>query len=362
MSEPRLTPLPGSGYPDCAAALAPSTIPASTVPSHTRSPAQDAASRTNALHSTGPRTRLGKLRIRHNGVRHGLYAVTAPMIGERRKEYARLHDTLVAELKPGSELESLLVHRAASLLWRLGRVPAAENALFESFALEAARALRPEDEDEAGRGAPESDAVGEEIGVDLLWGLAFRAGLSDSPVNRITRWERSLQMQLRELLAELARRQAQRAADEAAAARAAAEAAREAARAAAAAEEEAEFDRTHTLFDDIDDDEAYSILDATIAFRDNALTRRELEDEVIRLRAALCRAAGIPPSPLPLHAAGDTPHRELDELRRFAGHPPGHFVNGRWQPDPDDVERVARLVRETLGPDHGAAPPQWPSA
>jgi hypothetical protein len=112
----------------------------------------------------------------------------------------------------------------------------------------------------------------------------------------------------------------------------------------------------------VDDDEAYSNLDATIAFRDNALTRRELEDEVIRLRAALCRAAGIPPSPLPLHAAGDTPHRELDELRRFAGHPPGHFVNGRWQPDPDDVERVARLVRETLGPGHGAAPPQWPSA
>ncbi len=329
-----------------------------------RSAAQDAASRANARASTGPRTRLGKLRIRHNGVRHGLYAATAPMIGERRKDYARLHDTLVAELKPGAPLEDMLVSRAAALLWRLGRAPAAENALFESFAREAARALRPDDEavdapfDEDG-----ADEAEEAVGVDLLWGLAFRAGLADSPVNRIARWERSLHLQLREVMAELDRRQQQRRAAEQEAAKAAAAAARAAAIAAAEAEAEAEHERTHTVFEDVDDDAAYALLDRQIALRNNAFTRRELEDEVIRLRAALSQREGLPPSLLPLHAAGDELHRSFEEVFRksFTGHPPGTVANGRWEPDGDEVERLRRLVRETIGSAAFATPGNQPS-
>lgn len=301
-----------------------------------RSPAQAAASRANAKGSTGPRTRLGKLHIRHNGVRHGLYTATAPMMGERRRDYAHVLERLTTEFLPDTPFEESLVSRAASLVWRLGRAPAAENALFESFGAEAARALR-EDDGAAGEGA--SDAEPTDVAVDLLWGLSFRAGNVDSPVNRLARWERGLHRQLREVMAELRASQAARWEQ---------------------AEQPAAIDAMGSLLStDKDRDEIYSALDTYIAVRDSALTRKELEDEVIRLRAQLAARDGLPPPVAPLHQVGNTPRRRAEEVEShaFTRHIKGkcHGRNWDWSPAPEEAAHIQALIADALGRSVAAA-------
>lgn len=215
-----------------------------------RSAAQAEASRANARASTGPRTRIGKLHIRHNGMRHGLYSDGVPMMGERRRDYRQLYERLGQEFQPVTPYDEMLLCRAAQLLWRLGRVPAAENALFESYGAEAAQVLQADEAEAAEPDAP-TDAPPEAVGVDLLWGLAFRSGMADSPVNRLARWERGLHRQLREVIAELRASKAER-----------------------AARGEAERGFRHP---DEERAEAYNWLDTHLALTDNCFTRQELE-------------------------------------------------------------------------------------
>ncbi len=282
-----------------------------------RSAAQAAASRANAKGSTGPRTRLGKLRIRHNGVRHGLYAATAPMIGERRRDFRLLAGQFAEEFTPQSAYEDMLVHRAATLVWRLGRVPAAENALFESFGAEAAGMLAATGGDDD---APDEDAAAPDVGVDLLWGLSFRSGLADSPVNRLARWERGLHRQLREVMAELRRCQADR---------------------------RAQGDESRGFRDpELDYAEAYTALDNHLAWTDNCFTRQELEDEVVRLRALLAARDGLPPPVTPVHARGQMPLRRMEEIQAhaFTGHTRGLRVDDLWTPAAEEVARIQALA------------------
>ena len=293
--------------------LSPSRLPG-PVP---RTPAQAATSRANAQASTGPRTRLGKLHIRHNGVRHGLYTSRAPMMGERRRDYAHVLERLATEFQPATPFEESLVSRAASLVWRLGRVPAAENALFESFGAEAAQVLQAADDDEAA----EADAAApREVGVDLLWGLAFRSGMADSPVNRLARWERGLHRQLREVMAELRASKLAR----------------------------AELRDAAPTFSNPDQEraEAYTQLDTMLAFTDNCFTRQELEDEVIRLRALLAARDRLPPPLTPVHARGQVPLRRMEEIQAqaFTGHIKGSRNDDKWTPAADEVARLRSLV------------------
>lgn len=90
------------------------------------------ANRLNAMKSTGPRSRPGKLRARQNALRHGLTAETVITIIENADEYAAFERDVVADYRPKSGVEQALVLRLASLLWRLRRSVAIETGLFEA--------------------------------------------------------------------------------------------------------------------------------------------------------------------------------------------------------------------------------------
>jgi hypothetical protein len=82
-----------------------------------------AANRQNALNSTGPKTPEGKKRSSLNALRHGLRAGCLAVPGlERAQDWEVHRRRIIQDLAPVGYLERVLVERAASLLWRLGRV------------------------------------------------------------------------------------------------------------------------------------------------------------------------------------------------------------------------------------------------
>jgi hypothetical protein len=91
---------------------------------------QKAANRANALHSTGPKTREGKVAVRLNAIRHGLLARDAVLPGEDSDAYEELWNEVRAELSPVGPIEELLVERAVNEMWRLRRATRAETALY----------------------------------------------------------------------------------------------------------------------------------------------------------------------------------------------------------------------------------------
>lgn len=97
------------------------------------SPRRHYANRRNAMLSRGPRTNEGKAKSSQNALRHGLSARHALLAGEDANEYRRLRQGLIAEFSPQSALESELVERVASMLWRLRRIARFEAALMASI-------------------------------------------------------------------------------------------------------------------------------------------------------------------------------------------------------------------------------------
>jgi hypothetical protein len=81
----------------------------------------------NATHSTGPRTVLGKARSSGNALKHGLTSTKVVLPGEDQAEFDRMHQSLIAELKPEGEFEAQLVADIANCVWRLGRARAIET-------------------------------------------------------------------------------------------------------------------------------------------------------------------------------------------------------------------------------------------
>ena len=89
------------------------------------SPRKLEANRRNAQKSTGPRTTAGKVRARLNAVTHGILAKEV-VVGkgdglERAEEFAKLVESLYAELQPQDAVEHVLVDRIAACYWRLRR-------------------------------------------------------------------------------------------------------------------------------------------------------------------------------------------------------------------------------------------------
>lgn len=82
-----------------------------------------AANRRNALKSTGPKTSTGKALASMNALKHGLRAsgLAVPVLEDVADWEAHLFQTVRA-LSPVGYLENVLAERAASILWRLGRV------------------------------------------------------------------------------------------------------------------------------------------------------------------------------------------------------------------------------------------------
>jgi hypothetical protein len=91
------------------------------------STAKLAANRANAQHSTGPNDTT---KTRLNGLRHGLTGNTAVLPGESQEEYERLRAGFLKDLKPGSEVETLLADRIIAAAWRLKRFNSIETAFY----------------------------------------------------------------------------------------------------------------------------------------------------------------------------------------------------------------------------------------
>jgi hypothetical protein len=92
---------------------------------------QAEANRSNALKSTGPKTKAGKETSRCNAVRHGLAAETVVGALEDAEDYKAFEASIIADYDAQSAVERELVLRLASVLWRLRRATIMETGLFE---------------------------------------------------------------------------------------------------------------------------------------------------------------------------------------------------------------------------------------
>jgi hypothetical protein len=75
---------------------------------------QIVANRLNAQKSTGPKTPEGRAAVRLNGVKHGLYAETLVLPGERESDFTALLESYEAEHQPATPTEEALVARTLS--------------------------------------------------------------------------------------------------------------------------------------------------------------------------------------------------------------------------------------------------------
>lgn len=87
------------------------------------------ANKRNALSSTGPRSPEGKDKSRRNAFKHGLTAETMIIKDEDAEELNSLAERIFDELGPGSQLESEIATRIATIMWRIRRVPQIEAGL-----------------------------------------------------------------------------------------------------------------------------------------------------------------------------------------------------------------------------------------
>ena len=171
---------------------------------------QKTANQRNALMSTGPRSLAGKARSSQNAIRHGMTAQQKLIPGEDPAEFAALRQSMFDSLRPAGVLENQLVERAASLMWRLRRVPSFEVALFQWMAHYQEQlydfgkdAIDRPDVDR--RNDTETAAPDLNNGFDdgLKVGRMFEALLSSDLTSKLTRYETGMQRQLGMTLGEL---------------------------------------------------------------------------------------------------------------------------------------------------------------
>ena len=149
------------------------------------------ANRRNAEKSTGPRTDEGKARSARNATRHGLLSQQVVLSDEDFALFGELRRNVQEDLRPGSQLEMLIVNRIVAQQWRLARIPILEAELFERLRY---------------------DATGADEGLGAAW--ARDAGPYGGALARLARYETTLERSTLRLLAELRRLQAERRKDE----------------------------------------------------------------------------------------------------------------------------------------------------
>jgi len=93
------------------------------------SPAQLAANRANAQHSTGPRTSIGRSLVSLNAVRTGLTGETVVLPEEDGERYRALLAKYEKVFQPVGIRERELVQSLIDIRWRLNRIPGLEAAL-----------------------------------------------------------------------------------------------------------------------------------------------------------------------------------------------------------------------------------------
>ena len=90
------------------------------------------ANRANALRSTGPRSERGKARSRLNAAKHGLTGRGVVLPQEDHPRFVALEAALAERFAAAQADERGCIREIAAALWRLGRVPLAEAAVFEA--------------------------------------------------------------------------------------------------------------------------------------------------------------------------------------------------------------------------------------
>jgi hypothetical protein len=91
--------------------------------------AQAVANAANARLSTGPRTEEGKAKSSRNAVRHGLSARNLVILPGQEQEFEELRADLLAEIEPGSPLETITFNQLLHAAWNQHRCRAAEASL-----------------------------------------------------------------------------------------------------------------------------------------------------------------------------------------------------------------------------------------
>lgn len=81
-----------------------------------------------ASRAGGPRTPKGKTRSKHNALKHGLFSKVVLLKGEPQSDFDSVLNGLRNDLRPEGMLESILVEKLASLIWRQRRLLMAEGA------------------------------------------------------------------------------------------------------------------------------------------------------------------------------------------------------------------------------------------
>jgi len=83
--------------------------------------AQINANRSNAQHSTGPKSPEGIANCKLNATKHGLTGIRIVIAGENADEYDALRESLLDTYAPSTEVEAMLVEEVAQNYWRLQR-------------------------------------------------------------------------------------------------------------------------------------------------------------------------------------------------------------------------------------------------
>ena len=91
------------------------------------------ANRQNALKSTGPTTPQGKAAVAQNGIKHGLTSSQNLIKGESQADFNLHSEQLYEEHDPVGSMETHLVERIITLIWRLKRVIRAQTAALNSL-------------------------------------------------------------------------------------------------------------------------------------------------------------------------------------------------------------------------------------
>ncbi|HTR38371.1 MAG TPA: hypothetical protein VMH80_20820 [Bryobacteraceae bacterium] len=93
-----------------------------------------AINRENSMHSTGPRTPVGKRRSSLNAITHGLTAAFPVLASEDPAAYQRHLQQFRDEYQPATPTETQLVTELADTAWRLNRIPKLEAGLLDRAA------------------------------------------------------------------------------------------------------------------------------------------------------------------------------------------------------------------------------------
>ncbi|HEG42556.1 MAG TPA: hypothetical protein ENH94_00755 [Phycisphaerales bacterium] len=96
-------------------------------------PRQLHANRQNAQRSTGPKTPEGKSTVAQNGIKHGLTSSQNLIKGESQAEFDLYSEQLYKEHDPVGSMETHLVERIITIIWRLKRVIRAQTAALNSL-------------------------------------------------------------------------------------------------------------------------------------------------------------------------------------------------------------------------------------